>query len=368
MDSLIDYILWMSDIPVKVTGFRDADALVLNNLAYINMTRVFEEKKDVVYLRDCRKLIEEGKVEAEIAIKDDKYTELLRAAVDSKRFGDLRISNYIDVKSTEPPVQFAVVCFHDDEEKLSFIAFRGTDDTIAGWHEDFIICYSVTEAQKMAKGYVENVIANDPERRWMMGGHSKGGNLALYAGTTMNRELFAHVERIYDLDGPGLCLGVMGWPSVDRVLAKTTRIIPEFSVVGRMFDMNIPDTKIVRSSAKGILQHAPITWGIEHGRIAVCEKNSPVSAWFNEFFANWTACSGIEERKIFLDEVFEAISAGGAVTLEDITSQGIEGFKGIQLRLKNASDVTKRVMYDFTKQAFFSSIFPGVGGNTKHLK
>ena len=358
MDSLKDYILWMSDIPIKVTGFRDADALILNNLIYINMTRVFEEKKDVVYLRDCRKLIEEGKVVAEIAIKDDKYTDLLKAAVDSKRFGDLRISNYTDIKSTEPPVQFAAACFHDDEEKLSFIAFRGTDDTIAGWHEDFITCYCVTEAQKMATGYAENVIAHDPGRRWMMGGHSKGGNLALYAGATMNKEYFSHVEKIYDLDGPGLCLGVMGWPSVEHVLSKTTRIIPGFSVGGRMFDMNIPDTKIIRSFAKGMFQHAPISWGIDHGRIAKAKKNSPVSAWFNEFFADWTARTGIEERKIFLDEVFEAISAGGAVTLEDLSAQGIEGFKGIQSRLKNSSDVTKRVMYDFTKQAFFYSILP----------
>ena len=359
MDSIKDYILWMSDIPIKVTGFRDADAIVLNNLVYINMSRVFEEKKDVVYLRDCLKLIEEDKVVPEIAIKDDKYKDLLQAAVDSKRFGNLRISNYKDIKSIEPPVQFAGACFHDDEEELSFIAFRGTDDTIAGWHEDFIACYCVTEAQKMATEYAESVIGNDPERRWMMGGHSKGGNLALYAGTTMNKELFKHVEKIYDLDGPGLCLGVMGWPSVDNVISKTTRIIPEFSVVGRMFDMNIPVTKIIKSSAKGIFQHAPISWGIDHGRIAAAERNSSVSAWFNEFFANWTAYSSLEERKIFLDEVFEAISAGGAVTLADLYSQGIEGFKGIQSRLKNSSDVTKRVMYDFTKQAFLSSIFPG---------
>ncbi len=359
MDSLKDYVLWMRDIPISVTGFKEADALILSNLVYINMTPVFEENKSEGYhLRDCQKIIDSGKVVAEIAIKDDKYTELLQAAVDSRRFGELKISDYIDIKHIDPPAQFAAVCFHDDAN-LSFMAFRGTDDSLAGWYEDFITCYSVTEAQTMAKEYAERVIGNAPGRRWMMGGHSKGGNLALYAGTTMNKTLFSAVERIYDLDGQGLCMEVMGWPSVDSVMEKTTRILPEFSVVGRIFDMSIADTKIIRSFEKGLLQHAPISWGIDHGNIAVAAKHSSFSIWFNDFFANWIACAAIEERKIFFNEVFEAVSAGGATTIEELAAQGIEGFKGIQLRLKNASDVTKRVMYEFTKQAFFSSLFPG---------
>ncbi|MCR5251767.1 MAG: DUF2974 domain-containing protein [Lachnospiraceae bacterium] len=358
MDSLIDYVQWMSDIPIRATGFRDVDALVLSNLIYINLSSVFEEGSKEVYLKDCRKILDSGKVETAIAIRDDKYAELLRATVDSVRFGELRISDYVDIIRNDPPVQFAVVSFHDDDG-LSFISFRGTDDTLPGWYEDFITCYTVTEAQKMAREYADRVIAAAPERRWIMGGHSKGGNLALYAGATMKSELFSHVTKIYDLDGPGLCPEVMECPSIDRLLPLTTRIVPEFSVIGKVFDMDIPDTKIIKSFAKGLFQHAPISWGVDHGNIAAAAKNNPFSIWFNDFFANWIARTNIDERKIFFSEVFEAINAGGATNLEELADQGIEGFFAIQNRLKNASDVTKRVMYDFTKQAFFSSIFPG---------
>ncbi len=121
-----------------------------------------------------------------------------------------------------------------------------------------------------------------------MGGHSKGGNLALYAGCTINEELLDCVEKIYDLDGPGLSVDVMGEPVKKAVLDKTTRILPEFSVVGR----------------------------------------------------------------IFFDEIFEALSSGGSTTLAELVGEGFEGFKRIQSRLKNCSEVTKRVMYEFMRQAF----------------
>ena len=358
MDNLVDYVLWMSDIPFSALPFGDVDAMVLSNLSYIVMGKVFEDDTAPVHVRDCRKILDSGKAELKIAISDDKYTQLLQAAVGSKRFGDLLMRDYIDVISQEPPVQYAVVTFYDEED-LAFIAFRGTDDSLAGWYEDFIASFSKTEAQEMAREYATRVISREPDRRWLMGGHSKGGNLALYAGCTMDKELFDHVERIYDLDGPGLSVEVMGQEPQRYVLEKTTRILPEFSVVGRVFDMDIPDTKIIRSFAKGAFQHAPISWGVDHGKIAAAEKHNPFSVWFNDFFARWIACTNVEERRIFFDEVFAAVSEGGAKTLADLVGEGIDGFVRIQNRLKNASEVTKRVLHEFTKQAFFESLFPG---------
>ncbi|MBR5420956.1 MAG: DUF2974 domain-containing protein [Lachnospiraceae bacterium] len=358
MDRLTEYVLWMSDFPISMTGLRDADVLVLCNLVYIDLSPLFEGEDKELTVRDCQKLIDTDQVEEKIAIRDKKYKELLQAAVDSVRFGDLRIADYIDILCEEPPVQYASVTFRDDRD-FAFIAFRGTDDTLAGWYEDSIASFTITGAQLKAKEYAAALIAAEPERRWFMGGHSKGGNLALYAGSTMGRELFEHVERIYDLDGPGLCEEVMEGGPDAAVLEKTTRILPEFSVVGKLFDMDIPDTKIIKSFAKGMFQHAPITWGIDHGKIALTEKNHPLSIRLSDFIAKWIAQTSIEERKVFLAEIYEAVTAGGARTLEDLITQGWDGFKAVQQRLKNSGDVTKHVMQEFTKQAFQGSFFPG---------
>ncbi len=358
MDTLTDYVLWMSDFTIAETGFRDVDALILCNLAYYNFSELFEGAEGPVYVRDAQKMLDSGNVQVEIAINDNKYTDLLQAIVHSRRFGNLRMSDYIDIKRADPPVQYAVETFHDDNG-LSFIAFRGTDDSLAGWYEDFIASFSKTEAQEMAKEYVTRMIEKDPERQWMVGGHSKGGNLAIYAGCTMDPELFAKIDRIYDLDGPGLSKEVMGDAPIDTVLAKTICILPEFSVVGKLFDMKVPNTRIIKSFGKGVFQHAPISWGVDHGKIAAAEKHSPISTWFNEFVENWIECSDIEQRRIFFDDLFEAVSGGGSTTLSELAGEGLEGFKRIQSRLKNSNEVTKKIMYEFTKQAFFASIFKG---------
>ncbi|MBO6299778.1 MAG: DUF2974 domain-containing protein [Lachnospiraceae bacterium] len=358
MDSLTDYILWMQDFTFSETGFLDVDALILSNLAYYDFSVLFDEANGPVYVRDAQKILDAGKVNVEIAIHDKKYADLLQAAVNSKRFGNLRMTDYIDIKRSDPPVQYAVETFHD-ESGLSFIAFRGTDDSLAGWYEDFIASFCKTEAQEMAKDYVTRVVSDRPERRWMMGGHSKGGNLAVYAGCTMDPEVYDHIERIYNLDGPGLSKDVMGDIPTGNVLEKTICIQPEFSVVGKLFDMHFPNTRIIKSSAIGALQHAPITWGVDHGKIASAEAHSPISIWVNEFIERWIECSSVEERKIFLSEIYEAISSGGATTISELAGEGLEGFKRVQSRLKNPSEVTKRVMFEFTRQAFFASIFPG---------
>ena len=358
MDSLTDYILWMQDFTFAETGFLDVDALILSNLAYYDFSMLFDEANGPVYVRDAQKILDAGKPNVEIAIHDKKYTDLLQAAVGSKRFGNLRMTDYIDIKRSDPPVQYAVETFHD-ESGLSFIAFRGTDDSLAGWYEDFIASFCKTEAQEMARDYVSRVVADGPDRRWMMGGHSKGGNLAVYAGCTMDAALFDRIECIYDLDGPGLSKDVMGEIPTDHVLEKTICIQPEFSVVGKLFDMHFPNTKIIRSFAHGPLQHAPITWGVDHGKIAAADTFHPLSLWVNEYIANWIERSDVEERKIFLGEIYDAISSGGATTITELVGEGFDGFKRIQSRLKNSSEVTKKVMFEFTRQAFFASIFPG---------
>ncbi len=357
MDTLTDYVLWMQDFSFSQVPFREVDALILCNLAYYNFSSLFDGSKDTVYVRDAQKILDTGSVEVEIAIHDEKYTELLQAVVASRRFGDLRMTDYEEIKRSDPPVQYAVVTFRDDSG-VAFIGYRGTDDSLAGWYEDFIASFSKTEAQEMAAEYAKRVIAKDPDLHWILGGHSKGGNLAVYAGTVMDPALFAHVERIYDLDGPGLSAEVMGDISLDAALAKTTCILPEFSIVGKLFDMKVPDTRIIKSNAIGVLQHAPISWSVDHGKIAAVNSNHPISLWFNEFFSNWIACSDIEERRIFFDEMFEAISGGGSTTISELLGEGLEGIRRIQSRLKNPSEVTRRVLHEFTKQAFFASILP----------
>ncbi len=355
MDKLTDYIRWMGDFHISETGMRDADALVLCMLSYYDLTKMFAGGEGRVYLKDCRRLYTDGELRVCIAGRDMGYGEIFDAACASKRFGDLLVSDYVDLLSDDPPVQFSAECFHDGEG-LSFIVYRGTDNSLAGCREDLMISCSHTRAQVMAAEYAQRLVK--PGSAWFICGHSKGGNLALFAASSLDAERLGLVGRIYDLDGPGLCPEVSVSLSLGSIRNKTTCIQPEFSVIGKLFDPKMPDTRIVKSSAFGYMQHSLASWGIDHGDLALGVKNDAVSLWINGVLDRWIGNVSVEERLVFVSELFDALEAGGAVNIEDLADQGREGYGLILSRLKNSSRITKRIMADLLKQAVLKGFGP----------
>ncbi len=350
-DTILDYIEWMKDFPIFGTGFTEVDAVVLSLITYFDMDVMFRDDSEV-YLRDCRKMIDSGELCVEIVGKDAGYREVLEAAVGSNRYGSLRMSDYVDVHREDPPLQFAAITFHDED--ISFVSYRGTDGTLAGWREDFIVSFTRSDAQELALKYAQDVIK--PGRRYIVGGHSKGGNLALYAASLIDSERFDAIERIYNLDGPGLCSDVIDMDTVNYIADKTTCIGPEFDLFGSIFGMNIPDTRIVKSSYSGFWQHNAVSWYIDHGHLAYSQNYNPVSKWLCGFVGRWIASISVEDRIVFVNELFDSLGAGGAKTLKELTSEDAEGRKQIRTALQNTGDTTKHIIFDLTRQALFQNL------------
>lgn len=346
MDSLADYVQWMGDFPIAATGFRDADALVLCALSYIDLSPLFADGAESCRLSDSLPLAEGG-LRVMISGEGEGYLRLLRLCAASKRFGRLTLSAYRDLFRQDPPLQFSALCFSDEE--LSFLAFRGTDSSLAGWQEDFMISFTRTEAQELALRYAREQVR--PGRRWIIGGHSKGSNLALYAASLLDAAAWGAVERLYLLDGPGFCPEVLSPALTGRIEAKTTQIVPRFCVVGKLFAPRIADTRIVQSSASGFLQHAPISWGIDHGALALAPGHDPVSQIINEAVDAWIAGISQADRAVFVGELFDVLAAGGAETLDQLKKGGPEGLEAILRRLNEASDTTKRTLSNLPKFA-----------------
>lgn len=348
MDTILDYIRWRGDIPFSVDGLREADALVLCMLSYYDLKPMWADHEGPIHLRDCQKLIDAGPVPVMLAGKDMNYQEIFAQAVASRRFGDLLISDYVDQIRDEPPMQFAALCFHD-ESGISFLAYRGTDDSLAGWEEDFMIGFMRTEAQVLALRYAEAHLTTG--RRWYMGGHSKGGNLALFVACSLQQPVLELLERIFILDGPGLCEEVMDISGMKRIDSRSTRIIPRFSVIGKLFEPQITDSRIVRSNASGMTQHSLATWGIDHGGLDLCGENDPRSRWINAAVGEWIEGISQEDRVVFVRELFDALSANGARTLEELDDAGAGGFENILRCLLTSSEVTKKTISDLPRQA-----------------
>ena len=279
----------------------------------------------------------------------ESYIALFKLAAASRRFGALHMSDYSDIRRQNPPLQFSAVCFHDDTG-LSFLAYRGTDNSLSGWKEDFMISFTCTEAQWLALRYAEEHVTPGG-RAWYIFGHSKGANLALYASCLMTETKREAIRRVYLFDGPGFCPEVLDLKLIDRIRDRTTQLLPSFCVVGKLFALSIPDTRIVSSSATGLLQHGIITWGIDHGKPALSPAHDPVSLIINEALDNWVTNIPQENRKPFIDELFEALTASGAETLDQIQAAGLEGLEPMYRRLSEFSPLTRRLLSDLPKYA-----------------
>jgi hypothetical protein len=348
MDHLIDYIQWMADVPFTAYPLQDADALVLSFLSYYELTPLFEGGEKPVYLKDSLKLLEDGDLRAMLVGRDRGFRAILEAAASSRRFGELRLSDYVDLRRAEPPLQFAALTFHGED--FSFLAFRGTDGSIAGWKEDFMISFTVTEAQKLARDYARRIIIED--RGYYIGGHSKGGNLALYASCMLSEKKWDKVVRVFLLDGPGFCPDVLSTDKYERVDARTRRFIPRFSVVGKLFEPQMSDTRIVRSSARGFMQHNLESWQIEYGKPALEEENDSTCIWIHDTLDSWIKDLNQEERISLIDDLFDTLAAGGAETLNELNLEGKEGREAILRRLHEMSESTKDSLAELPKYAF----------------
>ena len=347
MDGLCDYIQWLGDYTFSSVPFQDVDAVILCLLTYCDFTPLFE-RSDEASLRDCQRMIDADEVHIQRIGEVEPFMQILKAAVASRRFGDLLMSGFVDIMIPEEAIQFAAVTFQSDTG-WSFISYRGTDSTLAGWKEDFMISFKRTQAQELARQYAENRI--DSEHAWYLGGHSKGGNLALYATCMMSDEMRSSVRRMYLLDGPGFCPEVVDPAAVDRVQALATRIIPGFSIIGKLFDPHINDTHVVHSSASALNQHDPATWGVDHGKLAELEETDAYSTIINTSLGKWIGEMTRKDREVFVTDLFDALGAGGAKTVEELMAQGREGYEAMSSRFKESSEITKRILKDLSRQA-----------------
>ncbi|MBO4411218.1 MAG: DUF2974 domain-containing protein [Lachnospiraceae bacterium] len=353
MNTLVDYIRWLGNIDFSARPVSDADAVILSILAYCDLTQLFREH-DEIYVRDIKKLIERDQLKIMIVGKDTGAAKVVETAAASSRFGNLKITNYTDILQNDPPLQFAAMTIRDGK-RFAFVAYRGTDSSLAGWKENIMLSFTKTKTQEMALEYAENVIEYGPE--WYIVGHSKGGNSALYAASLLSEEKWQCVNHVYLLDGPGFCPEVLDTGLIERVNEKASRIIPDYCVVGKIFEPAITDTKIVSSDQQLVMQHAQNSWLLDYGEFHTLAKNDENSLWVNSLMKGWIEELPLAERPLMTEELFEAFESTGAKDLGDLNPERIYD---ALLSLQKISDTTKKNLFTLPKLAFFDDVDPEI--------
>ncbi len=342
--NVVSYLRWRGDLPFEQYPFNEADNLVLSALAYINLTGIVSAEQDTsVSISDASNLFFEMHSEAEIEKMKHGFLpppSLLKELAATKRFGNALLSHYVDI--TDDTTQFAAVTITLDDG-TAFVAYRGTDTTIIGWREDFQMSFMTIPAQKMAVDYL-NVTATD--RAIRVGGHSKGGNLAVYASVMCDEAVKEQIISVYDNDGPGFSCEVMTSAQYQSIQGKIFRFIPEFSVIGMLFEHE-PPTKIVESSTDGLLQHDPMTWQIECDSFITKTELTPRCRFLNQIFDTWLESADNEQRQSFTKDFFDALGQGGRKQIAQVANDGINGFESVVVALINSDEKTRSGIRQF---------------------
>ena len=285
MGTILDYLAWRGDLDFAVSPFNEVDNLILAELAYTKMETIVPgiDDAETVPIRDICSAYERMQYRVE-GNANDAYP-LLRSAAATLRFADIRAGAYVNKIDAEKNIQFAAVCFYLPDGS-SYVAYRGTDNTLVGWREDFTIAYlSETPGQYEAVRYLERIAART-QGPLRVGGHSKGGNLAIYASAFCSKAAGERILTVYSNDGPGFNRSVVDSPEYGDVLDKVCLIIPESSLIGILLS-NKDEKKIVKSTANGMQQHYPYTWEVLGKNFVEAEGQSQASLFLDETLDRW---------------------------------------------------------------------------------
>ena len=316
MADLFDYLTWRGDLRFAQDPPNAIDALIFSGLAYIRYGDSVAKHPDTpVTLRDA---VEEffalPDPESRCLLKRD--LDLLHAAAVSARYGEVKLFAYRDVLLEEEATQFAAVTFLLDDGS-AFLAFRGTDSTLVGWQEDFNMSFmQVVPAQLMALDYVRQVDAQlwQPLR---LGGHSKGGNLAVFAAARSSPAVQERIVQVYNNDGPGFNDYLMGDVGYQAMVPKIRTYVPQSSVIGMLLEHEEPYT-VIKSKTVGLLQHDYYSWEVLGSRFIPMEEVTEGSRFASATIKNWLADMTAQERSEVVEALFGLLNLGEVDSALDI--------------------------------------------------
>ncbi|WP_081861195.1 Mbeg1-like protein [Butyrivibrio sp. AE2032] len=347
MSNMLDYLAWRGDLSFERDPFNSVDALLLSTLSYVDLAGVVPSPGEgKITLGEASEKFFGLHSEEELAA-DKSFISfapaLLRHLADSDRFRNAYLLNYINDTDISREIQFAAVEI-DTGDGIPFISFRGTDDTIIGWKEDFNLSFMTVPAEEEAARYLKQTMSGRTVN-FRAGGHSKGGHLAIYA-VAADPGMAERVLAIYNFDGPGFNDDALESERFKNVRPKVMKYIPETSIVGRLLT-NTTEPVVVKSSEFGIMQHSPLTWQLEGKEFETCNATDKISDLFDETMTTWLDEMSFEERKVFVDELFSVFEASGCENLSMLTKVGVRGTKAMigQMRqIRNDSGAKVRTL------------------------
>ena len=344
MNNLMDYLEWRGDLDFDCDGFNEIDNVIMSVLSYVMFDGIvpYVDSQESISLLEVAEMVKNG-MNSNAAVGNNpfckKVPQLLDAAAKTARYANVRLSNYENQIDTELSKQFSAVLF-SISPNLHYMAFRGTDNSLVGWQENFQMSFmNEVQAQKQSVIYMNKIMAKT-EGRFYIGGHSKGGNLAVYAAIHADQNDYDRIIKVYNNDGPGFLQEIIESEAYQKMLDKISTLIPKSSVIGMLLEHG-EEYRVVNSSETGIMQHDALSWEVR-GKNFIYEAaltkssidiNSTIIAWLNQL--------SMEEREKFVGTAFNIIQATGATTVSELTNEKLGKVDAIIKTYKDLDELTQ---------------------------
>ena len=336
MGIIFDYLDQVAYDSIYDTPFNELDMLMLTEITYLPFDQIVSDQMSPDCT--CRLFEAAEKVPQDLSMLVTKNRlKLLEKAASSTRFKNIKLMGYVNDIDPDVQKQFAAMIFKIKPDSY-VLTFRGTDDSIIGWKEDFHMTYmDQVPAQKTAVNYLRKAMDALPGQ-FILTGHSKGGNLASYAASQIEPEYQERIQSIYSYDAPGLNHSVITSQGYQTISDKIKRYIPQGSIVGMMLETP-KQAQIVKSTAiGGLAQHDTFTWQISDQTFVLLDNLNPDSLQVDKTLKNWVDSVSDEELKDFFDLFFGLILDAGISSINDLTK--LENFNKILAVFENANALT----------------------------
>ena len=344
MANINDYLMWRGDIPLNSKfKFNEVDSMILARFSYLLFDKIKMSKVETIEsIADKMKDIPE----TEFRYNGDK--ELIVNLGKSTRFKDMIVTDYVRNNDKETEKQFCAVTIHLSDTQL-YISYIGTDNTIYGWKEDLNMSFmDNVPCQIAGKEYARKIARKYEDKKIRIGGHSKGGNVAIYSAITVSKEIQKRIIKVYNYDGPGFNESIIEKYGNSAIIKKIETYIPQDSIIGRILNHKEKIT-IALSNQKGIFQHDLYSWQVVRDDLVRLEQNTQISEDIDETLTDWLETTTPQQRQIFVDTVFELFYSTDVETFREISTNLSTNIPKILKKYKELSQEDRKVITDMIK-------------------
>jgi len=365
MANIIDYLEWRGDLSFKANPLNEIDGAILARLTYQRFEMLSHPVEGAMLSNTIKEILALHNIEEKTLIKNDY--DFMKAIAKSERFKNLTILDYTNMIEKESQTQFSAITLLVEESedcdksedkneaqdknatqdksdgknedksavydnKTLLVFFRGTDNTLVGWKEDFNMGFmTFLPGQVKAADYLTKM-SKLSNGKIIVGGHSKGGNLAVFASAFTTKDVQKRIEKVFNYDGPGFDETVIKKEGYERICSCIETFVPQSSVVGMLLEHE-EKYIIVHSSRTGLWQHDIYSWDLLGAKFCILEEVDNSSRFIDYTLKEWIKSMSKEERESFVDAIFSVMANGNYATLREMkenwVSSGMGMIKGV---------------------------------------